>query len=153
MVDDGDNGFYGAAGVDTAAASRLVTFNDFAGAVDEVKYDVHVLSMHFHDAVQRALMKVEKVPKPIPLTEREVEILTDSQVRPERQILETHSQISATRFDKNLAVCGNISVGNPNRAFIGCHEARQKTKDGCLAAARGAENRNPLPALNLEGKM
>jgi len=47
----------------------------FAGAVDEVQHDVHVLSMHFHDAVQRALMKVEKVPKPIPLTEREVEIL------------------------------------------------------------------------------
>lgn len=47
----------------------------FAGTADEHQYDVHVLSMYFHDAVQRALSKVEKVPKPIPLTEREVEIL------------------------------------------------------------------------------
>lgn len=47
----------------------------FASTVDDYQYDVHVLSMHFHDAVQRALMKVESVPKPIPLTEREVEIL------------------------------------------------------------------------------
>ena len=31
IADDGDNGFYGSAGVDTAAASRLVTFDDFAG--------------------------------------------------------------------------------------------------------------------------
>jgi DNA-binding CsgD family transcriptional regulator len=47
----------------------------FASALQEVGYDVHLLSMHFHDAVQKALVKVEKVPKPIPLTEREVEIL------------------------------------------------------------------------------
>jgi len=47
----------------------------FASTVDEYQHAVHVLSMHFHDAVQKALMKAEKVPKPIPLTEREVEIL------------------------------------------------------------------------------
>ena len=47
----------------------------FASIVNEYQYDVHVLSIHFHDAVQRALSNVEKIPKPIPLTEREVEIL------------------------------------------------------------------------------
>jgi DNA-binding CsgD family transcriptional regulator len=47
----------------------------FAGAIDDFQYDVHLISLHFHDAVQRALAKVEAVPKPIPLTEREVEIL------------------------------------------------------------------------------
>ena len=47
----------------------------FVSAADEFQHDLHVLSIHFHDAVQRALSNVEKVPKPIPLTEREVEIL------------------------------------------------------------------------------
>ena len=47
----------------------------FASIADEYQYDVHVLSIHFHDAVQRALSTIETVPKPIPLTEREVEIL------------------------------------------------------------------------------
>ena len=47
----------------------------FASQVDEFQYDVHVLSHYFHDAVQRALSNVEHIPKPIPLTERELEIL------------------------------------------------------------------------------
>jgi len=47
----------------------------FSKAVNELQYDVHLISLHFHDAVQRALANVESVPKPIPLTERELEIL------------------------------------------------------------------------------
>ncbi|TAL00537.1 MAG: hypothetical protein EPO08_13205, partial [Rhodospirillaceae bacterium] len=33
--------------------------NKFASAVSEFQYDVHVISLHFHDAVQRALVNVE----------------------------------------------------------------------------------------------
>lgn len=47
----------------------------FLNTVDEFQYDMHMLSFYFHDAVQRARTRVEQIPKPIPLTERELEIL------------------------------------------------------------------------------
>jgi DNA-binding CsgD family transcriptional regulator len=47
----------------------------FAKVADTAQYDAHLLAMHFHDAVQRTLATVATIPKPIPLTDREVEIL------------------------------------------------------------------------------
>jgi LuxR family transcriptional activator of conjugal transfer of Ti plasmids len=47
----------------------------FLKAVHSAQHDLHVLSMHFHDAVQKTLAYGESIPKPIPLTDREVEIL------------------------------------------------------------------------------
>lgn len=47
----------------------------FMKALQVKQHDLHVMSIHFHDAVQRKLASGESIPKPIPLTEREVEIL------------------------------------------------------------------------------
>jgi DNA-binding CsgD family transcriptional regulator len=48
---------------------------EFMRVTDHTKYDAQVISYHFHDAVQRAFKAAQNVPLPIPLTEREVEIL------------------------------------------------------------------------------
>jgi DNA-binding CsgD family transcriptional regulator len=48
---------------------------EFLQAVQTTQHDLHVMSIHFHDAVQRTLAYGEQIPKPIPLTDREVEIL------------------------------------------------------------------------------
>src|SRR6185312_7240148 len=42
---------------------------------DMTKYDAQVVAYHFHDAVQRKLKTALEVPLPVPLTDREVEIL------------------------------------------------------------------------------
>jgi DNA-binding CsgD family transcriptional regulator len=47
----------------------------FMRALQATQHDLHVMSIHFHDAVQKKLACGESIPKPIPLTEREVEIL------------------------------------------------------------------------------
>ena len=48
---------------------------EFASLMDLYAYDLQVVAHHFHDSAQRALSKQLKVPAPIPLTSREVEIL------------------------------------------------------------------------------
>lgn len=48
---------------------------EFMKASDAVRHDVHMVSMYFHDAVRRTLGARASIPKPIPLTDREVEIL------------------------------------------------------------------------------
>ncbi len=48
---------------------------EFERLTDSTKYDAQVIAYHFHDAVTRALRAKQVVPLPIPLTEREVEIL------------------------------------------------------------------------------
>lgn len=52
-----------------------LTDKAFMKAVAATQHELHVMSIHFHDAVQRTLAAGETIPKPIPLTEREVEIL------------------------------------------------------------------------------
>ena len=49
--------------------------HDFLRVTDETKFDAQVIAFHFHDAVRRTLIAEQAVPLPIPLTEREVEIL------------------------------------------------------------------------------
>lgn len=49
--------------------------DEFIKVTDETKYDAQVIAYHLHDAVQRRLKAAREVPLPIPLTEREVEIL------------------------------------------------------------------------------
>jgi DNA-binding CsgD family transcriptional regulator len=46
---------------------------EFERLTDEFQYDLQIMAHYFHDAVQKALRK--KVPLPVPLTSREVEIL------------------------------------------------------------------------------
>jgi DNA-binding CsgD family transcriptional regulator len=48
---------------------------EFLKAVQATQHELHVMSLHFHDAVQKKLACGETIPKPIPLTDREVEIL------------------------------------------------------------------------------
>ncbi|MEQ9448499.1 MAG: autoinducer binding domain-containing protein, partial [Rhodospirillaceae bacterium] len=48
---------------------------EFNKTADAYKYDLQVLSIYFHDALQKKLTHQEDIPKPIPLTDREVEIL------------------------------------------------------------------------------
>jgi DNA-binding CsgD family transcriptional regulator len=48
---------------------------EFMRVSDTTKYDTQVIAYHLHDAVQRTLKAAQTVPLPIPLTEREVEIL------------------------------------------------------------------------------
>jgi LuxR family transcriptional activator of bioluminescence operon len=48
---------------------------EFLRVTNETKFDAQVIAYHFHDAVQRTLKAAHNVPLPIPLTEREVEIL------------------------------------------------------------------------------
>ncbi len=52
-----------------------LTDKEFLSAVDTNQYDLHLMSLYFHDAVQKKLANQEAIPKPIPLTDREVEIL------------------------------------------------------------------------------
>jgi DNA-binding CsgD family transcriptional regulator len=52
-----------------------LTDASFMRALQATQHDLHVMSIHFHDAVQKTLASGESIPKPIPLTEREVEIL------------------------------------------------------------------------------
>jgi DNA-binding CsgD family transcriptional regulator len=49
--------------------------SEFLKAVQTTQHELHVMSMYFHDAVQKKLACGEAIPKPIPLTDREVEIL------------------------------------------------------------------------------
>ncbi len=49
--------------------------DEFIRVTDETRYDAQVIAYHLHDAVQRRLKAAREVPLPIPLTEREVEIL------------------------------------------------------------------------------
>jgi DNA-binding CsgD family transcriptional regulator len=49
--------------------------SEFTRNAEGVQFDLQVMSMYFHDAVQRSLANVAPPPIPIPLTEREVEIL------------------------------------------------------------------------------
>ena len=48
---------------------------EFVRVTDSTKYDAQVIAYHFHDAVRRAFNAEQDIPPPIPLTEREVEIL------------------------------------------------------------------------------
>ena len=48
---------------------------EFLQVTDSTKYDAQVIAFHFHDAVRRAFIADQNIPLPIPLTEREVEIL------------------------------------------------------------------------------
>lgn len=48
---------------------------EFLRLSEGTKYNAQVLAYHFHDAVQRTLRPAREIPMPIPLTEREVEIL------------------------------------------------------------------------------
>lgn len=48
---------------------------EFCEVLDASQHELHVMSIYFHDAVQKALTQVETAPLPIPLTDREVEIL------------------------------------------------------------------------------
>jgi DNA-binding CsgD family transcriptional regulator len=48
---------------------------EFLKAMDAARYDLHTVSLYMHDAVQKTLARGDSIPKPIPLTEREVEIL------------------------------------------------------------------------------
>jgi DNA-binding CsgD family transcriptional regulator len=48
---------------------------EFLKSTDVGRYEIHTVSMYLHDAIQKALAVNEDIPKPIPLTEREVEIL------------------------------------------------------------------------------
>jgi len=48
---------------------------EFSKNVDDCQHELHVMAMHFHDAVQCTLANIAPPPVPIPLTEREVEIL------------------------------------------------------------------------------
>ena len=52
-----------------------LTDREFLKCMDAKKYDLHVVSLYLHDAVQKTLANVHQIPKPIPLTDREVEIL------------------------------------------------------------------------------
>jgi LuxR family transcriptional activator of bioluminescence operon len=52
-----------------------LTDREFMDMLDARQHDLHVMSLYFHDAVQKALTQVEIAPLPIPLTDREVEIL------------------------------------------------------------------------------
>jgi len=77
--------------------------------------------------------------------------LINSQVWPQRQILENHAQVSAIGLDQKPATCGDVPIGNSNHAFIGCHEPpADEVRLSC--AARGTMNRNSLPAFNLKGE-
>lgn len=49
--------------------------DEFFQKSEETKYDCQVVAYHLHDAVQRRLKAAREVPLPIPLTDREVEIL------------------------------------------------------------------------------
>jgi DNA-binding CsgD family transcriptional regulator len=49
--------------------------DEFYRQTAETKYDAQVIAYHLHDAVQRRLKAAREVPPPIPLTEREVEVL------------------------------------------------------------------------------
>ena len=48
---------------------------EFLRLTDTTKFDAQVMAYHFHDAVRRTLKARETIPPPIPLTDREVEIL------------------------------------------------------------------------------
>jgi len=48
---------------------------EFVRLTNTTKYDAQVLAYHFHDAATRTLKAQHAIPLPIPLTEREVEIL------------------------------------------------------------------------------
>jgi DNA-binding CsgD family transcriptional regulator len=48
---------------------------EFLRVSDETKFDAQVIAYHFHDAVQRTLKSAMEIPLPVPLTDREVEIL------------------------------------------------------------------------------
>lgn len=48
---------------------------EFSRVLQQHQYELLVTSHYFHDAVQRALKAAAAAPKPIPLTDREVEIL------------------------------------------------------------------------------
>ncbi len=48
---------------------------EFHKVTDARKYEIQVLSYHFHDTIQRTLKANKAASLPIPLTEREVEIL------------------------------------------------------------------------------
>jgi DNA-binding CsgD family transcriptional regulator len=52
-----------------------LTDREFMKRSDVVRYDVHMAALYLHDAVQRTFTRAESTPKPLPLTEREVEIL------------------------------------------------------------------------------
>ncbi len=48
---------------------------EFEKSVETNRYDLHMMSIYFHDAMQKKLAQQEEIPKPIPLTDREAEIL------------------------------------------------------------------------------
>jgi len=48
---------------------------EFHKVTDAKKYEIQVIAYHFHDAIQRALRAEKAAALPVPLTEREVEIL------------------------------------------------------------------------------
>jgi DNA-binding CsgD family transcriptional regulator len=52
-----------------------LTDREFLKSADLHRYDVHMISLYLHDAIQKTLTQGEDVPKPIPLTDREVEII------------------------------------------------------------------------------
>jgi DNA-binding CsgD family transcriptional regulator len=48
---------------------------EFVRLTDQTQYDAQVIAYHFHDAARRVLQAERDIPLPIPLTDREVEIL------------------------------------------------------------------------------
>jgi len=48
---------------------------EFLRASETARFDAQVIAYHFHDAVQRTLRPARQIPLPVPLTDREVEIL------------------------------------------------------------------------------
>jgi DNA-binding CsgD family transcriptional regulator len=49
--------------------------SDFLRMIDAHQYDLQIMAYHFHDSINRSVRMRSDAPCPIPLTEREVEIL------------------------------------------------------------------------------
>jgi len=48
---------------------------EFIKLMDEFEYDLQVMAYQFHDVLQKNIQRKTKTPPPVPLTDREVEIL------------------------------------------------------------------------------
>lgn len=67
--------------------------------------------------------------------EWEVQILSDGQVRPQREVLEHHRQVPMLRFNQDRPVSRNRAVPNDHRPLIGGRKTCQEAENGRLTAA------------------
>jgi len=90
---------------------------EFLKSTDAKKFDLHTISIYLHDALQRTLATVASAPKPIPLTEREVEILRWTAIGKTAWEIGSILKISERTVNFHLQnVMGKLGVHNKTHA-------------------------------------